>query len=205
MLYEFNNKKLLIFDFDGTLSNTSMIHKKSFIEALSHFNLKAHIDYDEIAGMSTKDSFTVIADNNPALKSVILENIDDLISLKKMNATRYIGTSAKPFPGVVNFLEWAKSKNYLLTIASSGSRANVLPFLKKFGLNSFFLIIKCSEDCIYTKPNPELFLTILEELKIEAKNAFIFEDSISGAKAAELAGINYALVDPNYWINLRLQ
>ncbi|MBT4764513.1 HAD hydrolase-like protein, partial [bacterium] len=42
-------KKLLIFDFDGTLANTSKFHAKAFSQILNPLGLI--VDYSSIAGM----------------------------------------------------------------------------------------------------------------------------------------------------------
>jgi beta-phosphoglucomutase-like phosphatase (HAD superfamily) len=47
-----------------------------------------------------------------------------------------------------------------------------------------------------TKPNPDIYLKVLDELKIDAAEAIVFEDSPNGVKAAHTAGI-YVVAVPN--------
>ena len=50
---------------------------------------------------------------------------------------------------------------YRLTIASSGSRDNVMLGIKKLGYSHFFECILCSEDVEKTKPSPMIFEKML--------------------------------------------
>ena len=56
------NKELLIFDFDGTIVDSSPIHEKSFQEALRNENFA--VDYELLKGMSTKDAILKIFNQN---------------------------------------------------------------------------------------------------------------------------------------------
>jgi putative hydrolase of the HAD superfamily len=74
----------------------------------------------------------------------------------------------------------------------------VEPHLTRLGLIHYFEKIICGDDVPpgRTKPNPDIFLKALEELKITADEAIVFEDSPNGVKAAHTAGI-YVVAVPN--------
>ena len=61
------NAKFLIFDFDGTIADTSSIHEKAFKKVFGPFFIK--INYQEISGKSTKDAIDHI------LKKMIWKSI----------------------------------------------------------------------------------------------------------------------------------
>ena len=50
----FNNKKLLIFDYDGTIADTETLHDEAFKCILTDYRLK--FVYSDIAGLSTEDA-----------------------------------------------------------------------------------------------------------------------------------------------------
>ena len=58
--------------------------------------------------------------------------------------------------------------------------------------------IVCADDVPpgRTKPHPDLYLIVLNELGIRADEALVFEDSPNGVKAAHAAGISVVAV-PN--------
>jgi HAD superfamily hydrolase (TIGR01509 family) len=57
------------------------------------------------------------------------------------------------------------------------------------GLLEFFELIVTSDDCPHPKPHPELYLTALRALKVQASQCIALEDSPRGLAAARGAGI----------------
>ena len=58
----YKNKKFLIFDFDGTIADSSPIHKRAFQEIFKEFAVP--ILYDEIAGKNTRNAIEFISKKN---------------------------------------------------------------------------------------------------------------------------------------------
>ena len=101
----FNNKTLLIFDFDGTLANTSSIHERAFCETLSPFGIS--VDYTEIAGMRTEDAIKklFLKENLTVPRST---TISELAIVKKLLVRKYIANLLYPIDGVYEFLKYSK-------------------------------------------------------------------------------------------------
>ena len=61
---------------------------------------------------------------------------------------------------------------------------------KKINLSDYFDIVLTKEDVKYKKPNPEVYLNIIEKLNIkDTSKCLVVEDSLSGIKAAKSAGL----------------
>ena len=58
----FDEKKLLIFDYDGTIADTNSIHSQAFLKVLE--GMQVNFDYLELAGLSTEDAFKNILQKN---------------------------------------------------------------------------------------------------------------------------------------------
>jgi len=101
-------------------------------------------------------------------------------------------------PGVVELLDEADRLNVSLAIASSSPHSWVDTHLGRLGLYNRFDKIVCADDVPpgRTKPNPDLFLLALEQLKVPKEAAVVLEDSPNGVKAAKSAGI-FAVAVPN--------
>jgi HAD superfamily hydrolase (TIGR01509 family) len=99
-------------------------------------------------------------------------------------------------PGFKRFAHSARARGLRLGVASSSDRAWVLGHLDRLGLRSLFASIKCAEDAPATKPSPDLYRAVLQELNGEASQAVAFEDSIHGIHAAKAAGL-YCVAIPN--------
>ena len=179
-------KKLFIFDYDGTIADTSRLHEKAFKEILSPFNL--NFQYDDIAGMKTVEAIKFIMKCNSI--SLSDQELIDLVSNKQLITKELINTSLKPMYGVNEFLSWGKDK-FHFSIASSGSRNNITLGLNKLGLIDMFDPILCSDDVLLAKPSPEIFLKVLSLTGFDKQRSVIFEDSDNGILAAKKSNIDF--------------
>ena len=182
------NKTLLILDFDGTIADTSELHKLAFVKVLEKYSIA--FDYREIAGQKTINALrNCFKYANYKIKD---SELNDLVKDKQNVARKLIseGNDLFPLPGVHDFLHWAKDQ-FILVVASSGSRITVTLALEKLGYTNFFKSVICSEDILNSKPDPEIFLKALSITKCSKNEAIIFEDSDSGIQAAQASGISY--------------
>jgi beta-phosphoglucomutase-like phosphatase (HAD superfamily) len=97
-------------------------------------------------------------------------------------------------PGVTDYIQAARRLGLRLALASSSPHAWVEGYLRQLGLKEDFDAIICREDVRRIKPDPELFLTALEALKLGAAEALVFEDSPNGVLAACRAGLRVVAV-----------
>ena len=101
-----------------------------------------------------------------------------------------------PLPGVEDALAAAHAQGLRLGVASSGSRVWVEGQLERLGLRRFFDCVRTADDVRRVKPEPDLYLSALECLGVDASRAVAIEDSPNGALAARRAGM-YCVVVPN--------
>ena len=192
-------KKLLIFDFDGTLADTSEIHAKAFYSILQPYNLS--VDYCDIAGLKTSDAIQkCFALNNRPFNSI---DLDKLVDGKQALARQYIRESLAAMPGVDQFLSWAKSR-FQLALASSGSRGTVSLAIEKLGYGGLFSPLVFGDDVTHAKPDPEIFNMALNLSGFSANEALIFEDSEAGFLAAARSNIDCYDARANLWLALDL-
>ena len=69
---------------------------------------------------------------------------------------------------------------------------NVLDYI---GISDCFDLILTGEDVSEGKPNPEIYLKVLDYFHMKPEETLVFEDSNIGIKAAENAGISYIKVN----------
>lgn len=179
-------KRLLIFDFDGTVADTSSLHAVAFAQVLEPLGVS--VDYPQIAGMKTLDAMRkCLAEVGRCLPD---DDLQALVAAKQKTVRQMIAKDLWPLPGVDEFLRWAKSR-YRLSMATSGSRGTVQLALAKLGYEGWFDPLICADDVRHAKPDPEGFLRVLQITGVPASAALVFEDSVAGIKAAENAEIDY--------------
>ena len=132
-MINFVDKKLFIFDYDGTIADTNFLHEMSFREVLDFRKLT--FNYEKIAGMKTVEAINFIIEDNKIHLSE--DKINSLVIKKQKIFSKKIEEGLKPIEGVIDFLNFAK-KRYHLCVASSGSKNNVFKGLKILGLYNYF-------------------------------------------------------------------
>ena len=190
-------KQLLIFDYDGTLAQTSSFHEHAFQLAFGDLNIS--FDYNEIAGKKTYDAAKQILDQN---NTILNEHaFQELVLKKQALAIKMIMNHLEQDKELTSFLEKVSS-SHKLCIVSSGSRNSIETGINKLQYSHFFDYIISAEDVQQAKPHPEGFLLALKIAGVQSSDALIFEDSQSGFEAASKAGIEYLDVNSLSWYEL---
>ena len=94
-----------------------------------------------------------------------------------------------PINGLIKFLDNLKKNNILLSIGSNAIRKNVLMTIEELGITNYFSSIICGDEVSKGKPDPEMYIKTLSNLKVNKNECIIFEDSIEGVTAAKNANI----------------
>ena len=75
-------------------------------------------------------------------------------------------------------------------------RAGGVHGLTRLGLRDRFDVVRCADDVARVKPDPALYLAVLEATGVPARQAVALEDSPNGVMAAKRAGLTCIAV-PN--------
>lgn len=179
-----------MFDFDGTIANTSPLIFASF-NAVAQKYLGKTFTPQEIVAMYGPTEDEIIA------KSVKPEEYESA------TAEFYKVYAGKPelveqFAGLPEFLNQTKQQNLILGIFTGKGRKTCLINLRELGYLDYFEYIYTGDDVENRKPHPEALLKIIQASKIEPEQAIYIGDSMSDIKCAKSAGITFgaALWDP---------
>ncbi|MDU3980349.1 MAG: HAD-IA family hydrolase, partial [Staphylococcus epidermidis] len=66
----------------------------------------------------------------------------------------------------------------------------IYPIFKQLGLDTYIDVVVGRENVDSVQPNPEIFLKAVQELNYNPTNCLAIEDSVNGATAAMLAGLD---------------
>lgn len=95
-----------------------------------------------------------------------------------------------------DYINDAKRLGLKLGLASSSPRNWVIDHLSRLELMAHFDCIKCAEDVQRTKPEPDLYQSVLKALEIRVDQVIALEDSPNGVLSAKRAGI-FCVAVPN--------
>jgi HAD superfamily hydrolase (TIGR01509 family) len=180
-----SRKRLLIFDFDGTLVDSSPLHARAFAEAFAPHGVE--VDYSRIAGMTTGAAVDRLA----AAAGLTLDEAERarLVEAKRDYGLALIERELVAVEGAPDFVR-AAGHRFRLALCTSGSRRSVEAALARVGLAGCFDPTITAEDVTRGKPDPEIFLQALARTGAAADEALIFEDADSGIAAAKAAGVD---------------
>lgn len=167
------NKKLLIFDFDGTLCDTRESIVKTYRMVMEHMGLE---DRDDSLLASTIGTPLVKA--YPELFPQLTE--EEARRAVSVHRAFWDGhqDELRPrlFPGVYDTVWKLYNYGHILTIASARRRDSLKDFIRIFGLDTCFDFIVGVEDVVNAKPHPEAVNAILGKYGTDPSEAFVVGD-----------------------------
>jgi len=180
------NNKAFIFDLDGVIVDTARYHFLAWQKIASQLGIEFTPEHNEhLKGVSRVRSLDIIlelgkinASQEDKNKWLVQKNEDYLSYLVNMNQSEVL-------EGVLPILQFLKDKNQLIALGSASKNAR--PILEKTGIIHYFDAIVDGNDVTNAKPDPEVFLQAARLLNVNPENAIVFEDSVAGIQAANIA------------------
>lgn len=186
--------KLLISDFDGTLVNTFEANYSAYQKAFSECGLNLSIDtYQKCFGLRY-DDFMKETD-------IIEKDLQKKIRQLKGKYYPLFFDKLMPNHPLISFIRSFKESGGHTALASTARKSNLINALKYLQLEEAFDFILAGEDVSKGKPNPEIYQKILNHYQVPAHEALVFEDSNVGIEAAQQAGINYIIINSQFYGN----
>ena len=181
-------KKAFIFDLDGVIVDTAKYHYLAWKKIASELGIEFTHEHNELLkGVSRVRSLDIIlglgeVDASQAQKDqwLIQKNEDYLSYLVDMDQSEIL-------PGVMTVLKFLKANQQPIALGSASKNAR--PILEKTGILSYFDAIVDGNDVSNAKPDPEVFLQAAQKLGISNENSIVFEDSVAGIQAANIASM----------------
>ena len=198
---------------DGTLIDSVGVWNKVDMELIKELGCLENLNESVIQQQRDNKLREFSKSDNPYidycqfLSSKYCSNLSGEETLKKRYeiAQNYLKNEIDYKNDVPELLKLLKEKNYILIIASTTRRKNMdiycnenINIIKKANIKDYFSIVYTREDAKEIKPNPEIYLRIVNELKVRKAECLIFEDSLIGIDAANNAGIEAVAMYDKY-------
>lgn len=181
-----NTNKGIIFDLDGVIVDTAKFHYLAWRKLANDLGFDISEDQNEqLKGVSRKASLEKILKwGNVKLSE---DEFMEQMALKNDNYLTYIATMTgkDTLPGIDTILDYLSEEDVPYALGSASKNAR--PILEKINLQQRFSAVVDGNDVTKAKPNPEVFLIAAEKLSVEPQNCIVFEDSVAGIQAANIA------------------
>lgn len=186
------NIKAVIFDLDGTLIDSMNVWAKIDFEYLKEFNIEVpknlHEEITHLTLTQTANYFKTRFNINDDVETII----------KRWNdmAFYHYSNTIKLKDGVIEYLDYLKSNNIKISLATSNSLTLSEAVLKNNNIYHYFDAITVTEEVKKSKNNPDVYLLAASKLNVNPENCLVFEDVVQAVKGAKLAGMTvYAIYD----------
>lgn len=181
-------KKGFIFDLDGVIVDTAKYHYLAWKKLANELGFEFTEEQNEMfKGVSRKRCLEILLDigNIDATQEqfdrwMIEKNEDYLAFIDKMDASEIL-------PDVTEVLDYLEDKKQPIALGSASKNAQ--PILEKVGLLNYFQSIVDGNSVTKAKPDPEVFLIAANDLQVNPKDCIVFEDSVAGIQAANIANM----------------
>lgn len=177
--------ELVIFDCDGVLVDSEIITTEVVVQSLARYGLTLSLDkcMDLFVGVSDEYMQSTAKEMGAKLPHDWLEEIDrDTFTRLKAEVTAV--------DGVVDIIDRLENLHIAFCVASNGSEEKMAITLGRCGLLERFEGVMFSAYSVgISKPDPGLFLHAAQKLNVAPDACVVIEDSPSGAKAAQSAGM----------------
>jgi beta-phosphoglucomutase len=178
------NGTALLFDLDGTLTDTDHLHVEAFRILLRDFGRTITLEHYKARIMGHPNDEIMremFPDETPERRITLSDRKEQLFRDQLETLT--------PTPGVLTVLDWADANGVPYAVVTNAPRANAEMMLHGLGLDRRMTELVIGDELERAKPDPLPYRTGLQRLGATAERALAFEDSLPGIRAAHGAGI----------------
>ncbi|MGL1931344.1 MAG: HAD family phosphatase [Desulfotalea sp.] len=191
--------KALIFDLDGTLVDSEMLHYKSWRDTLlshgvSEFTFKTFSRFIGTSNEKVANDYINEYSWDIPHKELIREK-----QIKYLELTPEIPL----YPGVKEIITNHYEK-YTLALATSSHEKEAKKILQEHHLIQYFTTIMTGDMVVNKKPDPEIYLKTASKINIPPENCLAFEDSEHGVNAAKNANMKTVAIPNEHTIGHNL-
>jgi len=182
-------KKLIIFDMDGTLVNSSI----TIANAINY--VRKNLGFEP---MDEEHILRLVNDHtiNPAQTFYHAKAFDK--DHEKWFAEYYTKNHESElvlYKGIKELLIALKEKGKKLAVATNAYRGSTIESLTHLQVYDLFDAITCYDDVPQGKPHPDMLYKLLDELDVREDEAIFIGDGPRDEMAAKEANMDYIMVD----------
>lgn len=180
----------LIFDLDGTLSDSLPVHIASWHAVCDKLNCT----FDERILVEMTGAPTINFAERIKREQNLKIDAEELVVLKQQEFWQNI-SRIKPHDAVIGLMKNAYGK-MPMAVGTGASRTSAMLQMKELEIDHLFDFVVTADDVDRHKPEPDTFMKCAELMGIKPQFCQVFEDGELGMQAAQTAGMLLTDVRP---------
>ena len=182
-------KKVIIFDMDGTLVDSSV----TIVNAINH--VRSNLKLSPL-----KKDLILEKVNDPHLNPAhFFYEVDEFTpqheSWFSEYYTNYHEEELELYKDIKELLKNLKDKGFKLAVATNAYRGSTIQSLSHLKILDYFETLVCYDDVDKGKPAPDMLQKVLEVLNIKINDALFIGDSERDMLASKSASIDYIMIN----------
>ena len=174
---------LLVFDWDGTLADSTAMIAESLQSACRDLGIRVPSDRDAryVIGLGLADALRHVAPDLPAHRHP---------ELTQRYRHHFLARDATVllFEGVPELLRSLRDDGYLLAVATGKTRVGLDRALRQVGLMDVFHATRCADESA-PKPDPAMLVHLMQQLGVKPDRTLMIGDTTHDLAMAENAGV----------------
>jgi phosphoglycolate phosphatase len=186
-------QKILLFDLDGTVIDSTEAIVESFLRTFKHFGVEAPEPQTILPqiGHPLFDMFVNLGVDSAKAQEYVLEY--------KKNYQQVHTKKTKLLPGAKEAIELADKSGARMGVVTTKTGKFAIELLEHFGVMHYFEVLIGSEDVKKHKPDPEPLEKALELMGVTKRNSvYMIGDTCMDMQAAQNAGVEGVAVEFKY-------
>ena len=177
--------RALLFDIDGTLTDTDALHLEAFNQV---FGPRGHV-FDRARGARELMGFSMASIIERFLPDEPPHRQLAIMAEKEAIFRALASEKIQPVPGLMALLDLADRADVPMVAVTNAPRLNAEMMLSGLGIAHRFKTLVIGDELAHAKPHPLPYLEGLRATVAAPGTSIAFEDSRSGVRSASAAGI----------------
>jgi len=178
--------RAFIFDLDGVLTDTAVFHYQAWKRLADEWGADFNWEINhKLRGISRRASIEIIFEGHDLSEEEIKVGMDH--KNVYYNSLIQSMTPDDVLPGAFSLLEDLRKNGIKIGLGSASKNARTV--LDAIGLTGMVDVIGDGYSVERSKPEPDLFLFVSDEMNVDPKDCVVFEDAAAGVEAAIRAGM----------------
>lgn len=179
--------KCIIFDMDGTLTQTNQLIYDSFNAIAEKYEQKRYSEKEITAMFGPPEEGALL---NIVGESQLDQVMEEYLHFYRENHAKL----AKLYPGIIDILSFVKENKRLLALFTGKGTHTTRITLEEFQIKDYFDLVVTGNDVVLHKPSAEGIQKILSEFRLNPEEVLMVGDSVADLKASREAGVEIASV-----------